>query len=150
MMSVNTLLQEDVVNLNYMKGITVLVQEGLVFSRRDLIRDLISRFKEQHPCFFPIVKSVLSGHKMMIELQITESNVIVEKYTLLMDGIDVLEIQSGKFDFTMQHPLVNVVKPYIRIERSAIEAMDEDESFGTEIFSSIVKYLPDITIGFIH
>lgn len=150
MMGVNSLLQEDALNSDYMRGVNILVQAGLVFSRRDLIRDLIVCFKEQHPCFFPIIKSLLSGHKMMIELQIMESNIVVEKYTLLMDGIDVLEIQSGKFDFTMHHPLVNVVKPYIRIERSAIEAMDEDGSFETEIFSSIVKYLPDITIGFIH
>lgn len=150
MMSVNTLMQEDVVNSNYMRGVNVLVQEGLVFSRRDLIRDLISYFKEQYPRLFPIIKSVLSGHKIMIGLQIMEKDIVVEKYTFLMDGIDFLEIKSGNFDFAIQHPFVKVVKPYVRIERSVIDTMDEDENFEKKIFSSIAKYLSDITIGFMR
>ncbi len=149
-MSVNTLMQEDFVDSNYMRGVNALVQEGLVFSRRDLIRDLIACFKEQHPCLFPIIKSVLSGHKIMVELQIMGNGIVVEKYTLLMDGLDVLAIKSGNFDFAIHHPLVNALKPYIRIERSAIETMDEDENFAKEIFASIAKYLPDITIGFMR
>jgi hypothetical protein len=147
-MSVNTLMQEDLVNSNYVRGLNALIQEGLVFSRRDLIRDLISCFKEQHPCFFSIIKSVLSGHKIMIRLQIMENDIAVEKYTLLMDGIDILAIKSGDFDFTIDYPLVNAVKPYVRIKHRAIETMDEDENFATAIFAAIAKYLPDITVGF--
>jgi hypothetical protein len=128
-MSVNTLIQEDLVGFRH---------------------DLILYFKEQHPHIFPLLKSVLSGHKIMVGLRVIEEGTLVEKYTFLMEGIDVFEIKSGELDSAIHHPLVNVVKPYVTMERSAIETMVKDEQFKTKIVTSIAKYLPDITVGFMR
>jgi hypothetical protein len=128
-MSVDTLIQEDLVNFR---------------------RKLIECFKAQHPHIFSILEHTLSGHKNMVGIQVTEDKNVVGKYTLMMDGINVVEAKSGILDSALHHPLLGVVKPYVTIERSVIETLVKDDRFKTEMFSSIAKYLPDITIKFLR
>ncbi|MBI3535155.1 MAG: hypothetical protein HY072_06690 [Deltaproteobacteria bacterium] len=63
----------------------------------------------------------------------TEAGSVVGKYTLMMDGINVVEAKSGTLDSALHHPLLGVVKPYVTIERSVIENLvkiDNDVHIG--------------------
>lgn len=128
-MSLDTLIQDDLVNFR---------------------REVIGCFKEQHPHIFLILEHMFSGRKNRIGIQVTEDGSIAGRYTLVMDGINVVEVKSGTLESALHHPLLGVIKPYVTIERSAIETMVKDEQFKTEIFTSIVKYLPDFTIRFMR
>ncbi len=127
-------------------SVDVLIQEDLVNFRRKLIEC----FKEQHPHIFSILEHSFSGRKNMVGIQVTEQGKVVGKYTLIMDGINVVEAKSGTLDSALHHPLLGVVKPYVTVERSAIETMIKDERFKSEMFSSIARYLPDVTIQFLR
>ena len=128
-MSVDTLIQNDLVNFR---------------------RNVIKGFKEQHPHIFKILENVFSGRKNMVGMQVTENGTIVGKYTLMMDGINFIEDKSGVLDSALHHPLLGVVKPYVVIERNVIEGLVKDERFNNEIFTTITKYLPDVTIKFLR
>jgi len=128
-MSVDTLIQDDLVNFR---------------------RNLILGFKAQHPNIFVILENMFSGHKNMVGMQVTEDGNVVGKYTLMMDGINVVEAKSGVLDSALHHPLLGVVKPYVTVERSVIETMVKDDGFKREMFISIAKYLPDVTIKFLR
>jgi len=128
-MSVDTLIQDDLMNFR---------------------RNLIVGFKEQHPHIFTILEKVFSGHKNMVGIQVTEDGNVIGKYTLMMDGINVVEAKSGVLDSALHHPLLGVVKPYITVERSVIENLVKDDRFKTEIFTTIANYLPDVTIKFLR
>ena len=128
-MSVDTLIQEELVNFR---------------------RDLILCFKAQHPHIFSIIEHTFSGHKNMVGIQVTEEGNVVGKYTLIMDGINVVEAKSGALDSAIHHPLLGVVKPYVTVERSVIQTMIKDDKFKTEMFATVAKYLPDVTIKFLH
>jgi hypothetical protein len=128
-MSVDTLIQEDLVNFR---------------------RTLIEHFKAQHPQIFSILEYTFSGHENMVGLQVTENENVVGKYTFMMNGIDVVEVKSGILDSALHHPLLGVVKPYVTIERSVIERIIKDNGFKSEMFTSITNYLPDFTIKFLR
>ena len=127
-------------------SVDALIQDELVNFRRELI----GCFKIQHPHIFSILERVFAGHKNMVGIQVTEAGSVVGKYTLMMDGINVVEAKSGTLDSALHHPLLGVVKPYVTIERSVIENLVKDEQFKKEMFTSIAKYLPDITIKFLR
>jgi hypothetical protein len=126
-------------------SVDTLIQEDLVSFRRKLIEC----FKAQHPHMFSMLEYTLSGHKNKVGIQVTEGGNVVGKYTLMMEGINVVEAKSG-LDSALHHPLLGVVKPYVTIERSVIETLVKDDRFKTEMFTSVAKYLPDITIKFLH
>jgi len=128
-MSVDTLIQDDLVNFR---------------------RNLIGCFKTQHPHVFSIIEHTFAGHKNMVGIQVTEDGNVVGKYTLMMDGINVVEAKSGILDSALHHPLLGVVKPYVTVERGVIEKLVKDDRFKTEMFTSIANYLPDLTIKFLR
>ncbi len=127
-------------------SVDALIQDDLVNFRRELI----SCFKTQHPHIFSILERVFAGHKNMVGIQVTEEGNVVGKYTLMMDGINVVEAKSGTLDSALHHPLLGVVKPYVTIERSIIEKLVKDDEFKNQMFISIAKYLPDVTIRFLR
>ena len=86
----------------------------------------------------------------MVGIQVTEDGNVVGKYTLMMDGINVIEAKSGVLDSALHHPLLGIVKPYVTVERSVIEKMVKDEQLKKEVFASIANYLPDITVRFLR
>ena len=127
-------------------SVDTLIQDKLVNFRRNLIIG----FKAQHPHIFTILENVFSGRKNMVGIQVTEDGNIVGKYTLMMDGINVIEAKSGVLDSALHHPLLGVVKPYVIIERSVIEKLVNDDRFKTDIFTTIAEYLPDVTVKFLR
>lgn len=122
-----------------------LVQEDLVAFRKKGLE----YFKAQHPHIFSIVNSIFSGRKNKVGLQVTEQGAVVGKYTFILDGIDIAEVKGNLLDSEVHHPLLGTVRPYITIERGALEKMIGDERFFTNLFSTIAEYLSDLTIRFL-
>ena len=126
-------------------SLDTLVKNDLVNFRQEIIKS----FQEQHSNIFLVLERIFSGHKNMVGMQVMENGKLAGKYTFVMDGINVVEVKSGVLESEIHHPFLGVVKPYITVERNAIENLVKDESFKSDIFSSIPRYLPDLTIQFI-
>ncbi|HWR43068.1 hypothetical protein [Sporomusa sp.] len=106
--------------------------------------------KEKHPHMYAVANGILSGRKNKAGLQVTQDGKVVGEYTFHLDGIHIESVECGKLDSEIHHPFLGVVKPYGVLEKSAIEKMLEDEGFSNEMFSALVKYLPDVTIKFLR
>lgn len=128
-MSLDTLIAKDLVNFR---------------------KAVIASFKDAHPQIFSIVERVLKGHQNMVGMQVTENGVMAGTFTFVLDGIDITAVKSGELESAVHHSLFGVIKPYITIERSAIETMIRDEQFKKDLFSAFVKYLPDLTFKFLR
>lgn len=126
-MSLDTLIQEDLVSLRC---------------------SLISYFKTQHPQIFMILERIFEGTKNKVGLQVTENDKMVGQYTFILDGINVVEVKSGVLESELHHPFLGVVKPLAIIERTSIEKMIQDEQFQKELFPTLAKHLPNITVKF--
>lgn len=48
------------------------------------------------------------------------------EYALLFNGTKITDVESGKLDSEVHYPLFGTIKPYISIERSALEKMMAD------------------------
>lgn len=127
-------------------SLDTLIETDLVNFRKEVLRN----FKEQHPHIFAILEHVLTGHKNMVGMEILENGNSAGQFTFLLDGIDVAEVKCGTLNSSLHHPLLGIIKPYVTIERSAIEAMIKDEQFKDDIFHTFSKYLPDITFKFLQ
>jgi hypothetical protein len=127
-------------------NLDTLIQEDLVNFRREIIEC----FKVQHAHIFFVVERMFSGKPNMIGIQVTDDGSIVGRYTFVMDGIDVVEVKKDILESAIHHPILGVIKPYVTIERSVIEALVKDESFKKDVFASVAHYLPDFTIRFIR
>lgn len=128
-MSLDTFIQNDLVNFR---------------------REVINGFKEKHSTMFAMLERIFAGQRNMVGMQVAENGAIAGKYTFITDGIDIIEVKSGVLESEIHHPLLGVVKPYVTIERSALEAMLKDERFKSEVFSTLMHYLPDLTIRFLR
>ncbi|MCE5287453.1 MAG: hypothetical protein LLG02_16640 [Pelosinus sp.] len=124
----------------------VLIKEELVNFRKEVLGCL----KEQHPHVFGILDRVLSGRKNMVGLKVLEADITIGNYTFILNGIDITEVKSGILESEVHHPFLGVIKPYVTIERNAIETMIKDEQFKKEPFSTLTKYLPDLTFKFLR
>jgi hypothetical protein len=129
-----------------MMSLDTLVQNDLVNFRREVLKS----FRENHPTMFTMMERVFAGRKNMVGMQVTENGAVVGTYTFITNGIDIAEVKSGVLESEIHHPLLGVVKPYMTVERSALEAMLKDERFKSEVFSTLVHYLPDLTIRFLR
>ena len=125
-------------------SLDTLIKNDLVNFRQEIIKSL----KEQHSNIFLVLERIFSGHKNMVGMQVMENGKLAEKYTFVMDGINVVEVKSGVLASEIHRPFLGVVKPYITVERNTIETLVKDESFKSDIFSSMSRYLPALTIQF--
>lgn len=128
-MSIDTLIQDDLVNFR---------------------RSLLEAFKVQHPHLFSILDRLVAGRENRVGIEVLEEGKVAGKYTLLMDGVHVIEAKSGILDSAFKHPLLGTIKPYVVVERTVIEQLVKDENFKKAIFSSLANYLPDLTIKFLR
>ncbi|SMC80337.1 hypothetical protein [Sporomusa malonica] len=111
---------------------------------------MIGIIKEKHPYMYSVANSVLAGRKNKAGLQVTQEGQVIGEYTFHLDGIHIQSVECGKLDSGIHHPFLGLVKPYGVLERSTIEQMLEDEGFTSELFGTIVKYLPGVTIKFLR
>jgi hypothetical protein len=112
---------------------------------------IVDRFSEKHPHMSSMISAILANKENKFGMQVTENNQVVGEYTFHFGGMQINNTEYGKLDSAIQHPLMGVIKPYSSIERSALEKIIADEeNIKNEPFSAITKYLPEMTIKFLH
>ena len=111
-------------------------------------RAIDSQFSK-HPHIFSVINKFLSGKNNRAGLKVTENGTTVGEYTFVIDSLHHFEVQNGVLSPEIHHPF-GVIKPYGIIEKSVLEEMlEEEESFIDEPFSTMRKYMRDITVRFL-
>lgn len=130
-----------------MDNLDKLVKDELVPMRKKIM----ASFSQKHPQLFSMVNAMMAGRDGKVGMQVTENGQVVGKYTFQLDGINIVNVESGTLESALQCPLVGILKPYATIERSALEEMLKNEqNFIEDPFPTIIKYLPKITISFMQ
>jgi len=127
-----------------MSAVDQLIKEQFVPFRQKIIETL----RTKHPHILPILDKFLAGKKNKIGLQVTENDKIIGEFTFLLNGLNIEETQCGSLSPELSHPFLGVIKPYIVVEKKAIESILQDEGFSHEPLSAFGKHLPDITFKF--
>ena len=104
--------------------------------------------KARHPHIFTAINAMLSGKENKVGLQILESGSIAGEYTLTLKGVRIASVDSGMLLSEIHHPMLGVIRPYLVVERSHLEAIIKDEGFFNDISATAPKYLPGMTIKF--
>lgn len=126
--------------------IDALVKEKLMPMRERVL----DGFEKKHPHIFSIINPILGNKKNKFGLQVTENGQVSGEYVLHLGGLRVEDIECGKLDSEINHPFMGVVKPYASIERKTIEKIiSDEENLQNDLFPTVAKYLPEITIKFL-
>jgi len=121
-----------------------LIKEQFVPFRQKIIETL----RTKHPHILPLLDKILSGKKNKIGLQVTENGTIIGEFTFHLNGINIEETKSETLSPELYHPFLGVIKPYVVVERKALESIMQDEGFSHEPLSTFGKHLSDITFKF--
>jgi hypothetical protein len=109
-------------------------------------------FSQKNPQLFSFLNALFSnqgGNKF--GLQVTENGRVTGEYTLHGDGGQITDVEPGKLDPDIHHPFLGTIKPYVSIERSALEKMiGEEDNLLNNYGPTATKFLPDVTIKFLH
>lgn len=127
-----------------MSTVDNLIIEQFVPFRQKLIENL----RTKHPHILSIMDNIFSGKKNRFGLQVTENGKTIGEFTFHLNGINIEETTSGKLLPELSHPFLGVIKPYIVVEKKALENLMQDEAFSHDPLSTFGKHLPDITFKF--
>ncbi len=128
------------------ENLDTLVKENFISFRKNILQ----AFSEKHPHIYHIIQSLFSGRQMKAGMQITENGQPIGSYTFHTEGIHIVNVESGVLSSEISHPFLGIVRPYLVIERNALEQLLADEaSFAADLFKAIPKYLPALTIKFL-
>lgn len=127
-----------------MSSIDTLITEQFIPFRQKLIETL----RTKHPHIIPILDKVLAGRKNKIGLQVTEDGTVSGEFTFQLNGINIEETKSGNLSPELHHPFLGMIKPYIVVEKKALESIIHDEAFSHDPLSAFGKHLPNITFKF--
>jgi hypothetical protein len=113
---------------------------------------LVENLTKKHPQLFSVISALFTNQQgNKFGLQVTENGRIVGEYSLNFNGTRITDVESGKLDSEVHHPFLGAIKPYVSIERKALEKMISDENnIVNDYVPTAVKYLPDITVKFLH
>ena len=115
-----------------------------------LKREGLEIFSKQHPIIYTALNKFLSGRISKVGLQITDKGNIIGTYTIVMDGIHIVQAEPGSLDPKVTLPLWGEIKPYSIIEKNDLEeALDDTSIFTGDILKNSMKYLPMVTIRFL-
>ncbi|HMM22229.1 MAG TPA: hypothetical protein PKA10_16030 [Selenomonadales bacterium] len=110
---------------------------------------VLAAVREKHPYLLSMINAFLANKENRVGMQVTENGQVVGEYTFHLAGIQVVKTESGKLESEVHHPFLGVVKPYVLVERAALERMIADEAaFSADVFAALPKYLPELTIKF--
>lgn len=130
-----------------MSNVDALIKDKLLPFRERVV----DAFAAKHPHLNTIIGAFLNNKDNKFGMQVTENGQVVGQYTFHFGGIQIDTTDYGKLDSAIHHPFMGVIKPYTVIERSALEKMlADEESMKNEPFTAATKYLPDVTIKFLH
>jgi len=111
---------------------------------------VLTAVREKHPYLLSMINAFLANKENRVGLQVTENGQVTGQYTFFLTGIHVVKTESGKLESEVHHPFMGVIRPYVLIERGSIERMISDEaSFSADVFATLPKYLPELTIKFL-
>lgn len=122
-----------------------LVEQDLVAMRRKVLEQL----KANHVRLFSVVEAWLAGRKNRFGMEVLENGQVAGRYTFLLDGVHIAEVERDRLYSEVNHPLLGVVRPYIVIEKRILEEIIEDERFFEELFPTVREYMPKMTIRFL-
>jgi len=126
--------------------VDALVKEKLMPMRERVLEG----FEKNHPHIFSIINPLLENKKNKFGLQVTENGQVVGEYVLYLGGLRVENVEGGKLDSEFNHPFMGVIKPYASIERKTIEKIiSDEENLQNDLFPTVAKYLPEMTIKFL-
>ena len=120
-----------------------LIKEQFVPFRQRLVETL----RKKHPYILSTVDRILADKKNRIGMQVTENGNVIGEFTFLLDGIDIEKTEVGSLSPELYHPFLGVIKPYIMVERQALENAMKDDAFFDSL-TRIANYLPDMTLKF--
>lgn len=130
-----------------MNDLDILVKEQLVPMRQKIL----ASFSQKHPQIFAMFNAMMAGRDSKVGMQVIENGQLIGKYTFQLDGLNIINVESGTLESAINHPFIGTIKPYATVECSALEEMLKDEqNFIDNPFSTIIKYLPKLTIGFMQ
>ncbi|MBP2653712.1 MAG: hypothetical protein H6Q73_1281 [Firmicutes bacterium] len=130
-----------------MTDIDALIKDKLVPMRNRVLDAL----EKKHPQIFSVMNPILANKKNKFGLQVLENGRVVGEYVLYLSGLRVEDVENGKLDSEIHHPFMGVIKPYASIERKILEKVISDEkSFENELFPTVARYLPEMTVKFLH
>ena len=128
-----------------MNEIDALIKEKLVPMRNRVIEGI----GQKHPNIQGVVEN-LTGKDKKLGVQVTENGRIVGEYTFHLSGRQVIDVEYGVLSPEVNLPM-GTVKPYRVIEKSVLErALNDEQNVINEPFKTMQKYMPDITIKFLH
>ena len=108
-------------------------------------------FRGKHPHVVSILQAMMGDKHNKFGMIITDGGQTAGEYTFHLSGIHITDAERGKLESEVHHPFLGVIRPYVTIERKALERMIADEpSFKDEFFSSPAKHLPDLTVKFLQ
>ena len=119
-----------------MSKLNLLVTQKLVpFKEKNLIL-----FSEKFPILYTALSKLLDGQTCKIGFQITESNIVIGTYTLTINGVHIVHIESGSLDPELTLPWIGMIKPYVIMEKKDFEeSLEEPNSFSIEILKKYIK-----------
>jgi hypothetical protein len=122
-----------------------LVESFVAFRER-----VVDAVREKHPHILAVLETVLTGKQNKVGMQITEAGQVAGEYTLQLNGIRITGTEQGILDSEVHHPFMGIIRPYVVVERAGLEKIIADEaSFSADLFATLPKYLPELTIKFL-
>jgi hypothetical protein len=128
-----------------MTEIDKLVTEKFVAFRERVV----DAIQEKHPYVVGMIESFLAGKRNSIGLRVTESGSGVGDYTFELNGIRIVNTETGRLAPLVHHPFLGVIKPCITVERRVIEEAMGNDLFMSDPFRAISQLLPEITVKFL-
>ncbi len=113
---------------------------------------LVETLSKKHPQLFTFIGTLFTNQQgNKFGLQVTENGQVIGEYTLNFNGTKITDVESGKLNAEIHHPFLGTIKPYVNVERKALEQMiGNEDKISDNPIPTAVQYLPDLTIRFLH
>lgn len=129
-----------------MSDLTVLMTDKLVPLKEKGLKIL----SDQHPIIYTALDTFLKGKISKIGFQVTDREVVIATYTIVLNGIHIVQVDAGSLDPSVSFPLWGEFKPYAIMEKDDLEkALEDKEMFVGDVLKNAMKYLPMVTLRFL-
>lgn len=129
-----------------MSDLTVLMTDKLVPLKEKGLKIL----SDQHPIIYTALDTFLKGKISKIGFQVTDRGVVIATYTIVLNGIHIVQVDAGSLNPSVSFPLWGEFKPYAIMEKDDLEkALEDKEMFVGDVLKNAMKYLPMVTLRFL-
>ncbi|MBP2650103.1 MAG: hypothetical protein H6Q74_928 [Firmicutes bacterium] len=127
-----------------MPDVEELIKDRFVPFRQKVIQTL----KTKYPFILTAIEGVLSTKNNSIGLQVVDNGAVVGEFTFHLSGLNIETTECGSITPEFHHPFLGVIKPYIVVEKTALEIAISDDGFSREPLATLSRYLPNMTFKF--